>query len=66
MKPLSPREREALRLIAAGRQAKEAAVDMRVSYHTMKDMRDRILVKLGATNAAHAVAIAARRGLLAP
>jgi len=60
---LTPREREVLRLVAAGRSNKEIAATLRVSERTAKFHVTAILSKLGAENRAQAVAIAARFGL---
>lgn len=60
---LTPREREVLRLVAAGRSNKEIAAKLRVSERTAKFHVTAILNKLGAENRAQAVAIAARFGV---
>ncbi|HYH07256.1 MAG TPA: response regulator transcription factor [Thermoanaerobaculia bacterium] len=61
---LSPREREVLRLVAAGRSNKEIAHDLGVTERTVKFHVTAIFNKLGAENRASAVTIAHQRGLV--
>lgn len=61
---LTPREREVLRLVAAGRSNKEIAVALRISERTAKFHVTAILNKLGAENRAQAVAIAGQEHLI--
>ncbi len=61
---LSAREREVLRLVAAGRSNKEIATKLRISERTAKFHVTAIFNKLGAENRAQAVAIAAERRLI--
>jgi DNA-binding NarL/FixJ family response regulator len=61
---LSEREREVLRLVAAGKSNKEIAAKLRISERTAKFHVTAILNKLGAENRAQAVAIAAERHLI--
>ena len=61
---LSKREREVLRLIAAGESNKRIAAKLRITERTAKFHVTSILTKLGAENRAQAVAIAAERKLL--
>jgi DNA-binding NarL/FixJ family response regulator len=61
---LSPREREVLRLIAAGKSNKEIATDLGVTERTAKFHVTAILTKLGAENRAGAVKIGLERGLV--
>lgn len=61
---LSTREREVLRLVAAGQSNKEIAATLRIAERTVKFHLTSIFNKLGADNRARAVAIAAERGLL--
>lgn len=61
---LSTREREVLRLVAAGRSNKEIAGDLGVTERTVKFHVTAIFNKLGAENRAQAVAIAHERGLV--
>jgi DNA-binding NarL/FixJ family response regulator len=61
---LTAREREVLRLVAAGRSSKHIARALSITERTVKFHIASILNKLGAENRAQAVAQAARRGLL--
>lgn len=61
---LSQREREVLRLVAAGHANKQIAQALGITERTVKFHVTSILNKLGAENRAQAVALAARRGLL--
>ena len=61
---LSPREREVLRLVAAGRSNKEIAAELKVTERTVKFHVTAIFNKLGAENRAQAVSIAHSRGLV--
>jgi DNA-binding NarL/FixJ family response regulator len=61
---LSAREREVLRLVAAGQSNKEIAATLRIAERTVKFHLTSIFNKLGADNRARAVAIAAERGLV--
>lgn len=61
---LSPREREVLRLVAAGRSNKEIASELKVTERTVKFHVTAIFNKLGAENRAQAVTIAHSRGLV--
>lgn len=61
---LSAREREVLRLVAAGRSNKEIAAALTIAERTVKFHVTAIFNKLGAENRAQAVAIAAERGLV--
>jgi DNA-binding NarL/FixJ family response regulator len=63
--PLTPREREVLRLIAEGLPTKQIARALSISERTVKFHSTSLLRKLGAENRAQAVALAAQRGLLA-
>jgi DNA-binding NarL/FixJ family response regulator len=63
-RPLAPRERDVLRLVAAGRTNPEIAAELGLSTETVKTLLERINDKLGARRRAEAVAIAERRGLL--
>ncbi|MEO0680179.1 MAG: LuxR family transcriptional regulator [Pseudomonadota bacterium] len=57
-KPLSPREREALTLIAAGRSRGQVADKLNISESTLRVYLDSARHKLGGLNTFHAVAIA--------
>jgi DNA-binding NarL/FixJ family response regulator len=61
---LSAREREVLRLVAAGRANKEIASALDIAERTVKFHVTSIFNKLGAENRAQAVAIAIERGLV--
>lgn len=61
---LSPREREVLRLVAAGKSNKEIGAELNVTERTVKFHVTAIFNKLGAENRAQAVAIAHERGLV--
>ncbi|MER3451153.1 MAG: DNA-binding response regulator [Thermus sp.] len=61
---LTPREKEALRLLAQGLSAKEMARALGVSPETVKDYLEKIYAKLEAKNRVEAVAKARRLGLL--
>lgn len=61
---LSDRELQVLRLVADGASVAEAAAAMHLSESTVKTHHNRMLVKLGATNRAHAVHIAHQRRIL--
>jgi NarL family two-component system response regulator LiaR len=60
---LSPREREVLALLVAGRNNPEIATRLSISRATVKFHVSGILAKLGATSRTEAVALALRRGL---
>jgi two-component system, NarL family, response regulator DevR len=61
---LSPRERDVLRLLAAGKTNRQVADELEVSAETVKTIVARSFAKLGATRRAEAVATAQRMGLL--
>lgn len=61
---LSPREREVLRLVAAGSTNRQIATALGVSQETVKTFVGRTFAKLGARKRAEAVAEAHRLGLL--
>ena len=62
--PLTPREREVLRLLASGLGNKEIAAKLKISEHTAKFHVASILGKLGAVSRAEAVSIGMRNGLI--
>jgi NarL family two-component system response regulator YdfI len=62
--PLTPREREVLRLLASGIGNKEIAAKLKISEHTAKFHVASILGKLGAASRAEAVSIGMRNGLI--
>lgn len=61
---LTGRELEVLRLIGAGRTTREISVVLGVSRRTVENHKRRIFAKLDVQSQAHAVASAARMGLL--
>lgn len=61
---LSPRERQAMRLIAAGATNPQIAEELGVGRETVKTFLSRAFAKLGATRRAEAVSEAHRQGLL--
>lgn len=61
---LSAREIEVLQLIAAGNSNKQIADVLSVAEATIKSRVTNILSKLGASDRAHAVTIALRRGII--
>jgi DNA-binding NarL/FixJ family response regulator len=61
---LSPREREVMRLLAAGRTNREVAEELHVGAETVKTLVARSFAKLGARKRAEAVATAQRLGIL--
>ncbi|MEM7742870.1 MAG: LuxR family transcriptional regulator [Pseudomonadota bacterium] len=65
-RPLSNRERDAVRLIADGLSRGQAAERLGISENTFRVYIDSARHKLGALNIPHAVALAAHRGLIPP
>jgi DNA-binding NarL/FixJ family response regulator len=63
---LTPREREVLELMAAGRPNSEIAEALFVSINTVRNHVGNILAKLGARTRVEAVAIATREGVVTP
>ena len=61
---LSPREREALRLVAGGATNRDVAAALEVGDETVKTLLARTYVKLGVRRRAEAVSVAHDRGLL--
>ncbi len=61
---LSQREREVLRLVAAGSTNREIAADLGIGDETVKTLLARTFAKLGVKRRAEAVAVAHERGLL--
>jgi DNA-binding NarL/FixJ family response regulator len=61
---LSPREREAMRLVAAGATNPEIADSLGVGRETVKTLLSRAFAKLGASRRAEAVSEAHRQGVL--
>ena len=61
---LTPREREILRLIAAGKSLPEIASELYLGLTTVKTHAQHLYDKLGVSDRAAAVAVAMRRGLI--
>jgi DNA-binding CsgD family transcriptional regulator len=59
---LSPRELDALTLIASGQNRAQAADSLSISEHTLRVYLESARFKLGAANTTHAVAVAMMRG----
>jgi DNA-binding CsgD family transcriptional regulator len=62
MKDLSPRQREILALVAAGRTSKDIAGELGISESTVNWHLSNVFERLGASSRAEAVAIAMREG----
>ena len=62
MPELSPRQREILALVAAGRTSKEIASQLQISESTVNWHLTKAFARLGASSRAEAVAIAMRSG----
>jgi LuxR family transcriptional regulator, maltose regulon positive regulatory protein len=65
IQPLTDRELEVLRLLAAGRRNRDIAAELVVTLETVKKHTSHIFDKLGVTNRTEAVAHARRLGLIA-
>ncbi|HVM15087.1 MAG TPA: LuxR C-terminal-related transcriptional regulator [Egibacteraceae bacterium] len=63
---LTRREASVLSLVAGGRTSREISLVLRVSHKTVENHKQRMFVKLGVQNQAHAVAVAIRQGMIAP
>jgi LuxR family maltose regulon positive regulatory protein len=64
IEPLSERELQVLRLLAAGKPNQQIAQELVVSLHTVKKHVTHVLGKLGAANRTEATARARELGLL--
>jgi two-component system response regulator NreC len=64
--PLTPREREVLRLLALGNTNAEAAEQLHLSVRTVETHRANIQTKIGSTRRAELVRHALERGLITP
>jgi DNA-binding CsgD family transcriptional regulator len=62
---LTPRQLAVLRCAAAGLDSATTALELGVSYETVKSHRSWVLTRLGARNITHAVHLAHERGLIA-
>lgn len=65
-RPLSLRERDAMRLLADGRSRAQAADQLGISENTLRVYIDSARHKLGGLNVPHAIALAAYRGVISP
>jgi DNA-binding CsgD family transcriptional regulator len=65
-RPLSARERDAMRLIASGLSRGQAAEKLGISENTFRVYIDSARHKLSALNIPHAIALAAHKGLIPP
>ncbi len=63
---LTPREREVLALVAAGRLNKQVAYDLGITEKTVKVHRGRVMQKLGLTSLADLVRLAEKAGIRSP
>lgn len=61
---LTAREVQVLQLTAEGLESTDTAKELGIAAGTVRKLRCMIFIKIGADNAAHAVAIAMRRGLI--
>jgi DNA-binding CsgD family transcriptional regulator len=66
LRPLSARERDAMRLLADGCSRAQAAETLGISENTFRVYIDSARHKLGALNIPHAIALAAFRGVITP
>jgi LuxR family maltose regulon positive regulatory protein len=64
IEPLTDRELEVLRLLAAGRRNRDIAQELVVTLETVKKHTSHIFDKLGAANRTEAAAHARRLGLI--
>lgn len=62
--PLSPREREVVRLVAEGKSNKEISSNLAISVRTVETYRARLMLKLNATSIAHVVHYAIRNHIV--
>lgn len=65
-RPLSARERDAMRLIASGLSRGQAAEKLGISENTFRVYIDSARHKLSALNVPHAIALAAHKGIIPP
>lgn len=63
---LSSREREVLQLVAEGHSSPQISTTLKISVKTVEGHRQRLMAKLGASNAATLVRHAIRLGLIDP
>lgn len=62
--PLSPREQQVLRLTVDGKSNKEVATLLNLEVHTVRSYRKTMMAKLGASNVAELIQVAAASGLI--
>ena len=62
--PLTEREVEVLRCVAAGNPNKEVAAQLSIAEETVKAHMSKVLSKLGARDRTHAVVIGVKRGII--
>jgi DNA-binding NarL/FixJ family response regulator len=63
---LSPREQQVLRLTVEGKSNKEVATLLNLEVHTVRSYRKTMMAKLGASNVAQLIQVAAAAGLIEP
>jgi DNA-binding NarL/FixJ family response regulator len=63
---LSPREQQVLRLTVDGKSNKEVATLLNLEVHTVRSYRKTMMGKLGASNVAQLIQVAAAAGLIDP
>jgi DNA-binding NarL/FixJ family response regulator len=63
---LSPREQQVLQLTVEGKSNKEVAVLLNLEVHTVRTYRKTMMGKLGASNVAELIQVAAASGLIEP
>ena len=63
LRTLTPREREVLALVVAGKLNKQVAFDLGITLKTVKAHRGRIMEKLGASSVAELVRLAEKAGI---
>jgi len=61
---MTPRQREILQLIAAGKSAKEIAAGLNLSARTVEDHKYRLMEQLGIENSAELIHFAIKHGLV--
>ena len=62
---ITPRERQALKLLASGQTTTGVAAGLGMGTHEIDTLLDRLFAAMGAASRTEAVAAAQRRGLLA-
>ena len=63
-KPLSPREKEVIQLVARGKSGKEIAQVLKISRQTVKNRMTKVIEAMGVHDSRGAVALACRTGLV--